>query len=160
MGMRFTLVMVLPDEISKLAQDEDRLMSLITDPQPPSGLDIDKAWHGVHYLLTGNTSTSKGPYGPVILGGQDVGPDLGYGPPRFLTVAEVAKVSKALSELPAEQFRRRYDPKAMEAADVYPHVWKREGAKGLEWLQSAFQELVAFYARAAAQRMAVILALL
>jgi hypothetical protein len=160
MGMRFTLVMVPPDGIAGLAQDEDRLMTLITDPKPPSGLDIDKAWHGIHYLLTGETSTSKGPFGAVILGGQDVGPDLGYGPPRFLTISEVAEISKALNELPADQFRRRFDPKAMDTADVYPQIWKREGAEGLDWLQSAFQELVAFYRRAATQRMAVILALL
>jgi hypothetical protein len=158
--MRFTLVMVPPDEIPKLAQDEDRLMNLITDPQPPLGLDIDKAWHGIHYLLSGTTSVSKGPYGPVILGGQDVGPDLGYGPPRFLAISEVAKVSKALSDMPTDQFRRRYDPKAMDAADVYPRNWKREGPRGLTWLDAAFQELVEFYARAATQRMAVILALL
>jgi hypothetical protein len=160
MGMRFTLIMVPPGEIPKLAQDEDRLMNLITDPQPPLGLDLDKAWHGIHYLLTGTTSTSKGPYGQVILGGQDLGPDLGYGPPRFLTNADVAKVSKALGDVPADQFRRRYDPKAMDVAGVYPQVWKRKGPKGLDWLQSAFQELVVFYARAANQRMAVILALL
>lgn len=160
MDMRFTLVMVPPDEIPKLARDEDRLMTLITDPQPPWGLDIGTAWHGIHWLLSGTTSTSKGPYGPVILGGQAVGPDLGYGPPRFLTIAEVAKASKALGELPADQFRRRYDPKAMDAAEVYPRVWKRKGLKGLDWLQSAFQELVVFYERAATQRMSVILALM
>ena len=160
MGMRFTLVMVPAAEVAELAQDEDRLMNLIENPQPPSGLDIDKAWHGIHYLLTGNTSTSKGPFGAAILGGQDVGPDLGYGPPRFLTVSEVAEVSKVLSDLPPDQFRRRFDPKAMEVADVYPGAWKREGSDGLEWLQSMFQELVTFYGRASTQRMAVILALL
>lgn len=135
-------------------------MNLIEDPQPPTGLDIDKAWHGIHYLLNGTTTTSKGPRGLVILGGQAVGPDLGYGPPRFLSVSEVAEVSKALIDLPADQFRRRYDPKAMDAAEVYPQVWKREGAKGFDWLQSVFQELVAFYGRAASQRKAVILSLL
>ncbi len=135
-------------------------MTLIENPQPPSGLDIDKAWHGIHYLLTGNTSISKGPYGAAVLGGQDVGPDFGYGPPRFLTVSEVEEVSKALSNLPADQFCRRFDPKAMDVADVYPGAWKREGPDGLEWLQSKFQELVAFYGRAATQRMSVVLALL
>ena len=114
----------------------------------------------IHYLLTGNTSTSKGPYGAVILGGQHVGPDLGYGRPRFLTIREVAEISKALNDVSVDQFRRRFDPKAMDAADVYPRVWKREKAKGFEWLQTAFQELVAFYGRAATQHKSVILALL
>ena len=48
----------------------------------------------------------------------------------------------------------------MDAAEVYPQIWQREGPKGFDWLQSMFQELVAFYGRAATQRKAVILALL
>ena len=144
MGMRLHLIMIAPDQIEAVARDEERLFTLIEDPQPPTGLDIEKAWHGIHYLLNGTPFTANGPLGAVILGGQDIGSDLGYGPPRVLTAPQVREVSQALMALPPDHLPKRFDPKAMDSADVYPTVWVREGSASLEWLQSTLVDLVDF----------------
>jgi len=44
-------------------------------------LDIDKAWHSIHFLLTGAAWEADG----LIFGGTEIGEDgddWGYGPPR------------------------------------------------------------------------------
>src|SRR5208283_579544 len=43
-------------------------------------LSIDKAWHGVHYLLCGRAVPGSDLASQVVMGGTDVGDDLGYGP--------------------------------------------------------------------------------
>ena len=47
-------------------------------------VDLDKAWHGIHYLLTGSVESNKTLASKVIMGGEDIGPDRGYGPARCL----------------------------------------------------------------------------
>src|ERR1700733_11055773 len=38
-------------------------------------VDLDKALHGIHYLLTGRADSSNTVASKVIMGGQDMGPD-------------------------------------------------------------------------------------
>jgi hypothetical protein len=49
------------------------------------GLNLEKSWHVLHYLLTGKAEKAPPPVGNAVLGGQDIGGDRGYGPARFLT---------------------------------------------------------------------------
>ena len=46
--------------------------------------DLDKAWHGIHFLLTGSAWETTPGAGESVLGGDPVGPDRGYGPARLL----------------------------------------------------------------------------
>ncbi|NUR82053.1 MAG: DUF1877 family protein [Terrabacter sp.] len=52
-------------------------------------LDLDKSWHGIHFLLTGTdwSAGDAGAAGGAILGGRPVGEDDGYGPARLLEPA-------------------------------------------------------------------------
>jgi Domain of unknown function (DUF1877) len=49
-----------------------------------TAVDLDKAWHGIHYLLTGTTLSNRTLASKVIMGGEDIGPDFGYGPAQLL----------------------------------------------------------------------------
>lgn len=91
----------------------------------------------------------------VILGGQAVGEDLGYGPARLLDPERVRAVASTLRALPVEELRRRVDLRAMSAADLYPDIWDETEVFD-EYLAPAYGELCAFYADAARDDQAVI----
>jgi hypothetical protein len=92
--------------------------------------DIDKAWHGIHFLLTGSADESaRPPLNFLMTGGTEVGEeDVGYGPPRVYTAAETRDIAKALATVSDDELRRRYDPDAMMRAEIYPEIWDRDPA--------------------------------
>jgi len=80
-------------------------------PAERAVLSLDKAWHGVHYVLCGEVEPGSALLSQAVLGGVDLGEDegfSGYGPPRYFTAARVAELSQALSrpELEAEAAAR------------------------------------------------------
>ena len=53
--------------------------------------DLDKSWHGIHYLMTGSVWGSDSPLDFLISGGTNVGDiDLGSGPARVMRVRSPA----------------------------------------------------------------------
>ena len=160
MGMRLSLVEIHPDEFAGLAQDPESLARLLLGPADRTRLDLDKQWHAIHFLLTGDAWTTEGEFASVIFGGSEFGPDLSYGAARLLTPEQVRENAAKLQTPPVEDLRARYDPVAMSAAQIYPDVWKREGNAALERLLEAFFKLRDFYAQAGARGNSVILAVL
>jgi hypothetical protein len=122
---------------------------------PRATLDVDKAWHGLHYVLTGSAWDADGVLGQIVLGGTEIGEDeLGYGPARYLTSEEVDLSSAALAEVAASADPlARFDPELMTSMSIYPGVWE---ADDREWLDDAFRRLAEFYAQAAAGGSAVL----
>ncbi|MET8043668.1 DUF1877 family protein [Micromonospora sp. NPDC005215] len=72
--------------------DEDAEMP---DPE----LDLHKSWHALHYLLAGKAREVDDPAAAAVLGGDDIGEEGGYGPPRLLDVETVRVVAAALDML-------------------------------------------------------------
>lgn len=125
---------------------------------PKPVVDLDKAWHGIHYLLTGAAwSLGDGPAGEAILGGEQIGGDQGYGPVRLLRPEAVGRVAAALRGVSIEELRSRFDPDAMTAAEIYPDMWTRDDFD--EYLARYFTELRDFYAEAAANGQAALIAI-
>jgi hypothetical protein len=92
--------------------------------------DLDKAWHGIHYLLTGTAYEGEGPVSYLLTGGVAVGDvDVGYGPARALTPAEVHDFQQALTGLATEELRARFNPAEMTALEIYPDIWDRDPAE-------------------------------
>jgi len=119
-------------------------------------LSLDKAWHGVHYLLSGSAEepTAEAP-GNAVLGGTEIGDDdFGYGPARCFTPSEVADIAAALArpELEAEA-EARYQADKLTELSVYPGGWD---ADAREWLLDALEDLREFFHEAAAQECAVL----
>ena len=47
--------------------------------------DLDKAWHGLHYLFTGTDEGGNSPLDFLAVGGEEIGTiEVGYGPARAL----------------------------------------------------------------------------
>jgi len=125
---------------------EDYLYPDGGEGQPPYYVDVDKAWHGLHYLLTGQADGGRPPQSWVILGGQEFGSDVGFGPARFLTPDQVRTVAELLSKTDAERLASRFDPADMARKNIYPEViWERDGHDALEYVLENYTHLQTFY---------------
>lgn len=122
----------------------------------PAGksISLEKAWHGLHYLLCESAEPLPGPLGQAVFGGTEIGDDMGYGPARCFTPAEVSDIAQGLQAPGLEStLRSRFDAGAMEKLGIYPGgVWD----EGPDWLIDAFRELRDFYAGASAAGQAVV----
>ena len=88
--------------------------------------DLDKAWHGLHYLFTGSADSGALPWCFLVAGGRTVGNvDVGYGPARVFSSAETKDIRNALSTLQVDELRARFNPSAMTAKNIYPEIWSR-----------------------------------
>jgi hypothetical protein len=118
---------------------------------------LDKAWHGLHYLLTGKAEGGPEPESLAVFGGLEFGPEVGYGPARYLTAEQVSRVAQTLATLTPETLAARFNPKDMENKDIYPDaIWVRDGQEALDYVLEGHQQLQVFYRDAAARGDAVI----
>lgn len=136
-----------PEKVVELLYPDD-------DEDPPNSMDVDKAWHGLHYLLTGEAEGGEEPLSLAILDGAEIGPELDFGPARYLTVEEVKAVAQALAALMPEALAQRYNPRAMQEKQIYPEIWEDDNS--VDYLLDFFPALQQFYADAAARGDAVI----
>ncbi|MEH2174352.1 YfbM family protein [Nostoc sp.] len=128
------------DEVDEVSESDGRY------------LNIDKAWHGLHFLLTGSALPNDSPLTNVVMGGTPLGdpenPDFDFGPARFLSPQEVQEVAKELSEISKIDLEARFDPSVLLKADVYPHIWQ-EGKEALEYITDYYIYVVEFFQEAA-----------
>ncbi|HEU0013484.1 MAG TPA: YfbM family protein [Longimicrobium sp.] len=122
-------------------------------------LDIRKNWHGLHYLLTGSEAGGEGPLARAVLGGREIGDDMGYGPVRLLDAAEAAAAAEALDAVRVEDLTGRFDPEAMEIAGIYPSGWGDPDYDALDDLLTAFELVRGYYLDAQAAGQAMLLAI-
>lgn len=113
--------------------------------------DLDKAWSGLHFTLNGGDEDTGSPLGFLMYWGEfleDI--DVGFGPPRILRPAQVKEVHAALTALSNDEFKARYQPKAMAKREVYPRIWDDEDCyqENLDYLEEYFEELKKFIAMA------------
>ncbi len=152
MGMVGCFAAVDEATLQRLRDDPDLIDGYLHpddgDGEPPHYAEIDKAWHGIHFLLTGRADESAEPLSWAVLGGEEIGDEIGYGPARFLTCEQVRSVAGWLQD--DTVFKSRFDPQAMEKAKIYPEaIWVRDGDDALDYLVENYRELVAFYKSAA-----------
>lgn len=144
-----------PDEflthLDKLEKEED-------------GLDLDKAWHGLHYLLTGTAWAGQEPACYLVAGGEQIGDeeehDVGYGPARVLLPPQVAAFASAVSALTPAEIQRRFNAAEMTKLKIYPEIWQAEGPEAQErynYLAESAVELHSFLSNAAEQQHAVVI---
>src|SRR5713101_847513 len=78
-----------------------------------------KAWHGVHYLLCGDIEPGSAIPSQAVMGGVELGEDLGYGPARYFETGKVNQIAQALSaaNLEAEMIAR-FDPVKMTSLGI------------------------------------------
>jgi hypothetical protein len=108
--------------------------------QNPS-VHLEKAWHGLHFLLTGSAGASGVPLGFLLEGGQEVGEDDGYGAPRLFQPGEVQQINAALAPISGDELWGRFDRERMEAESIYPCIWDEEEEELRDEYIAYFHEL-------------------
>jgi len=117
-------------------------------------VDVDKSWHGLHYLFTGTAWEGDAPGCYLVRGGEQIGDvDVGYGPARAVRSTEVVRFAEFLSALDRDELLRRYDSRRMKALRIYPDVWDGDNdGEEFEYLREYHEVLRDFVAAAAERR--------
>lgn len=112
--------------------------------------DLDKAWHGIYYLLTGKAEGGDSPLNFLQEGGTEIPDiDVGYGNARAYRAAETREILDALRRIGEEELVDRYNPKDMLAQGIYPNIWLRDSKEEtLDYLIESIGILRGFLAQA------------
>ena len=81
-------------------------------------LSLEKSWHILHYLFTGHLGPSSAP-GDLLLTGEDLGEDVGYGPARLHGQTETRDFSHFLDMQDLARLQARVDFRQMSRIGVY-----------------------------------------
>jgi len=155
------------ETLAKLMMERARALAAaagMTQPPASSGnaqapgkgasISIEKAWHGLHYLLCGKAEPGLDLASQVVMGGTDVGEDLGYGPARYFEPAKVAAIARELSRPNLEaEMMARWDPDQMTNLGIYPAVFEPGDD---QWLMDEFRKVRRFFVDASAANFAVV----
>src|SRR5215813_5271564 len=89
--------------------------------------DLDKSWHGIHYLLNGTAWEGHPPLDFLVASGRQVGDiDGGYGPARAFTAAQTKAIQERLEAITEDELRARFNPTDMVKKEIYPEIWTRD----------------------------------
>lgn len=165
MGMNLYIAALDADESAAIASGRldptvvaERTHAAIWNPSGDSSrrvCSMGKLWHAVHFVLTGSAWETSMGIGELILGGEPVGDDLGYGPARFHAATKVAKFDDGLAALPDSELRDRFSTSAMADAAVMPNLWDEPEDELWNEVQGYVQELRPFLAQARADGLAL-----
>ena len=136
--------------------------SITSCVQSENELCIDKAWHGIGFLLTGSAWEGNELLNFLVSGGEPIeGTDSGYGEDRLFTSDEVKKIDEALQGISKEDFESRFDSAKMMKEDIYPTIWDRpkEEDDTLGYISEYFGELKRYIHRTCEQNMGMIVGL-
>lgn len=158
MGMRGYYVAMDDNLVQQIEAGEVALKSLTIGDYP--GLNIDRTWEAIHYLLCGMISDGEPPLGHVVPLKSDKGIDFGSFGAFTLTAEQVAAASQAMSDLDEAQLRSRYDFPAMVREEIYPldpdTVSDADADAFFSYMLEYFHEIRRFYSQAAAQSQGLI----
>jgi hypothetical protein len=175
MGTRLWLCVLKEETIQLLIKDPSRIETAVESiAKPPSvrglsplvrllkqlserqraaiegdSMDIDKAWHGLHYLLTGTAWTGDPPLNFILAGGTEATDNEGR-TTRLYSSSQLREINRALKSVDRPQLQAAYDAAAMMSLDIYPGIWARD-AHAFEYCVDHFSALKRFVSKAAHQ---------
>jgi hypothetical protein len=109
--------------------------------------DLEKSWHGIHYLLTGSAWEGDPPLDFLVNGGRQVGRiDPEHGPVRAFRADQTRAIYESLSSLSPYELRKRFNARDMTAKEIYPDIWTRSVLEedSLRYLMDSLDKLRAF----------------
>jgi hypothetical protein len=125
--------------------------------EPGAEFDVDKAWHGIHFLLTGSAWEGTGPEAFIVAGGAEIGDiDVGYGPARAFKSKEVHEIAERLKTIDKDSLEKKCDKKAFFEEEIYPEIWDEVPEDCFGYLLEYFEMLKQFIIKAAEDKKALI----
>ena len=109
-------------------------------------MDIDKAWHGLHFLMTGTAWAGDPPLNFILAGGTEAASEDGSTTRLYLS-NELREINRALKSVDRSQLQSAYNPSAMLKLNIYPGIWQRD-AHGFEYCIDHLAALKKFIAGA------------
>lgn len=152
MGMVVYLYRATADEVENLAAAPDTVHEIIFDEGNEDRLvHFDKAWHALHFMLTGDAGSTGHALDLIISGEELLGTDEnGFGGYWLASPAKVRAFAEALAALSDGALAARYDPAAMDAEQVYlADVFEEEGDEALPYILQGVPALRKFAREAA-----------
>jgi hypothetical protein len=147
-GVLGWLLRLTPITISEVVPDSEG-SAASRPPDPDRSIDIDKSWHGLHFLFTGTTDAGDEPACYFVRGGEDLDDE---GQARALRPDQVRRFAVYLDTLTPAELAQRYDPARMTKLEIYPcTTWpSAEDESPLDWLTGCFAEVRQFVRKVAA----------
>jgi len=118
---------------------------------------LNKAWHAIHFVLTGSRLGGDEPLNFLVAEGTPVGEvDVGYGPARVLTSQQVNSLAKALAPLEPELVAQRVDLRKLDDEVIYPGNWQRDGMD-VDYVVGSYRQMRELIVRLADQGLGLVL---
>lgn len=127
-----------------------RLTSLMAERSDPRRFNLEKDWHSVGYLLTGESEIGTehrdgAPLYNIIYGGLDTVVTTGYGTVRYFDTGLLAELVDALLKVDRRVISQRFDPAKMAELQIYAAPEEREQTAVLR----VIEKLTLFFQKAA-----------
>jgi hypothetical protein len=120
-------------------------------------LALDRAWHAIHFTLTGSRLGGPEPLNFLVSEGTPIGEvDVGYGPARAMTSHQVRDLAEALRSIEPEDLATRVDGRVLDEAAIYPGGWQRNGA-AVDYVMSNYRAMRELIVRLADDGLGLIL---
>jgi Domain of unknown function (DUF1877) len=163
MSMCGAYLRVTSAELERVKQDPESVVKLFfpddeRDADGATHLDVDKAWHAIQFLLTDDPWSGEPPLQNVVMGGTELGEDLGYGPARYLVPGEVHEVATALGHITGEALWSRFSATKFATAEIYPQGWIGSNEER-DYVVERYEQLREFFREAASAGDAMLLCL-
>ena len=140
---------ISPAQLHEAIEDPTMIESLLdTESDSQDAIDVDKAWHAIHYMLTNSAWEGDEPLANAVLGGTAIGDDVGYGPAKYITSAQVKDVAAKLPN--RELLKTAFDGNAMTTEEIYPEIWD-EGSDALDYILEYYDSMKSFFMDAASR---------
>jgi hypothetical protein len=102
---------------------------------------LNKAWHAIHFALTGSRLGGEEPLNFLVSEGTPVGEiDVGFGPARVLTSQQVRQLAAALALIEPAEVARRIDLGKFDQEVIYPGNWQRDGI-GVDYVLTNYRDM-------------------
>jgi len=158
MGMRGYFFAIEDKKVQQIAAGDIALKNLNINDYP--GLDIDRSWEAIHFLLCKDISDGEPPLGYVVPLTSDKGINFGSFGAFSLRAEQVAEALHAIAELDEAQLRSRYDFPAMVKDEVYPleagMVSDEDEEAFFAYMLQHFNEIRRFYNQTVAEGKGII----
>lgn len=147
MGLDCTLWRLPIYRLKELMNSYEALDALICGEDEAIEADsiyLGKAWHILHYCITGETKGGVLPLSYAIMAGYPIAEDYIDGV-IFLTPDDVSEVSEALSRISEKEIIGRFKDEAIGNPDIYCSQWNEDD---FDKLLGFFNGILHFYQEA------------